>query len=66
VLGGYHLFKESASRVQAVIDRFRALGVQKVAPCHCSGAEAREMFQEEYGADYIDIRVGQQYTVGSP
>lgn len=64
VLGGYHLFRKSATEVETVINRFRALGVKKVAPCHCSGAQTRDMFQEEYGADYIDIRVGHQYTIG--
>ncbi len=64
MLGGYHLFKKSASEVQTVINRFRELGVKKVAPCHCSGAETRDMFQEEYGADYIDIHEGRRYTVG--
>jgi 7,8-dihydropterin-6-yl-methyl-4-(beta-D-ribofuranosyl)aminobenzene 5'-phosphate synthase len=32
--------------------------VEKVAPCHCSGERALELFQEAYGKGFIAIGVG--------
>ena len=49
VVGGCHLGRQSSSRINAVLDRLEKLGVQKVAPCHCSGDLARELFAQRYG-----------------
>ncbi len=56
-VGGFHFPKRS------VLDSFRELGVQKVAPCHCSGDEARGFFKEAYGDEYIDLGVGKEIVI---
>lgn len=48
VLGGFHLSGSSDSVLKEIISDFKRLGVQKVAPCHCSGDRCRELFREEY------------------
>lgn len=53
VLGGFHL-----GDGRAVIKEFKALGVQKVAPCHCTGDLAIGQFREEYKDDFIANGVG--------
>ncbi|MEA3346129.1 MAG: MBL fold metallo-hydrolase [Chloroflexota bacterium] len=58
VLGGFHLGSASRAQVADIIASFRRLGVQKAAPCHCTGERAIGMFAEEYGEDYIEIGVG--------
>lgn len=58
VLGGFHLLNLGASELKEVIKDFRDLKVQKAAPSHCSGDKTREMFQEEYGEDFISNGVG--------
>jgi len=58
VLGGFHLFAASDSELRNIIKDFRELGVQKAAPCHCSGDRCRELFKEEYGEDFIDNGAG--------
>ena len=58
VLGGFHLGGVSGRRVERIIADFRRLGVQKVAPCHCTGDRAIEIFAEEYGEDFIRVGVG--------
>lgn len=58
VLGGFHLGGTSDSQLRGIIKDFRGLGVQKAAPCHCSGDRCRELFQEEYGSDFIEVGVG--------
>ena len=57
-IGGFHLVWSSASEIQPVIDGFKRLGVARTAPCHCSGDEARQMFQQSYGDAYLKVGVG--------
>lgn len=58
VLGGFHLGGASRSRIAGIITAFREMGVQKVAPCHCTGDQALTMFAAEYGDDFIRNGVG--------
>jgi 7,8-dihydropterin-6-yl-methyl-4-(beta-D-ribofuranosyl)aminobenzene 5'-phosphate synthase len=64
VMGGFHLGGTSQRRVKAVIADFRQLGVQKVAPCHCTGDRAIRVFAEEYGDDFIETGVGMVLHIG--
>lgn len=48
----------------AVLDEFRRLGVERVAPCHCTGGSAIEMFATEYGEGFIRAGVGLVISVG--
>jgi len=58
VMGGFHLGGAGQAKIARIISDFRRLGVQKVAPCHCSGDRAREAFRQEYGEDFIPAGVG--------
>lgn len=58
VLGGFHLSGNSDSELREVINDFRRLEVQKVAPCHCSGDRCRELFKQEYKKNFIENGVG--------
>ena len=58
VLGGFHLGEASLDRVQRICETFRELGVQQVAPCHCTGEQAMRVIAEEFGDDYIPVGVG--------
>lgn len=55
-MGGFHLLEEQ--RLEGTVARLRELGLCRVAPCHCSGDPARELFAAEYGEDYLGIGVG--------
>lgn len=63
VVGGFHLGSAGRVQVEEIIARFRQLGVRQVAPCHCTGDEARAMFQEAYGPDYHACALGWQWPV---
>jgi len=58
VLGGFHLRDSGREDIQAVIGEFRRLGVERAAPCHCTGDRAIEMFSAAYGADFAKAGVG--------
>ena len=63
VMGGFHLGGASEATIEGIIEDFRELGVQKVAPCHCSGDLARSIFEREYGEDFIRVGVGSRLEV---
>jgi 7,8-dihydropterin-6-yl-methyl-4-(beta-D-ribofuranosyl)aminobenzene 5'-phosphate synthase len=51
VLGGFHLGNTSRREIEGIIAALRRLGVQQVAPCHCTGDRARRMFVDAYGTN---------------
>jgi 7,8-dihydropterin-6-yl-methyl-4-(beta-D-ribofuranosyl)aminobenzene 5'-phosphate synthase len=62
-VGGFHLKDKGDGEIAAIIADFRRLGVQKVAPCHCTGDRARAAFAQAYGDDYVAAGVGRAITV---
>jgi len=62
VLGGFHLLQDHAGSVRKIASQFQAMNVAHVAPTHCSGAEARTIFKEIYGENYLDCGVGRIIT----
>lgn len=65
VIGGFHLRSASRSHIEGIIANFRQMGVQRVAPVHCSGDQARQIFAQAYGEDCLLAGVGQVVVVGS-
>ena len=63
LLGGFHLGGASTSKIEAIIDSFGQLGVERVAPCHCSGDNARRLLRDHYGEGYIECGVGRRVTL---
>jgi 7,8-dihydropterin-6-yl-methyl-4-(beta-D-ribofuranosyl)aminobenzene 5'-phosphate synthase len=65
VLGGFHLRDATPDQIQTMITEFRRLGVERVAPCHCTGDRAIGMFAAAYGEDFIPAGVGRTIVVGA-
>ena len=63
VTGGFHLIEKDERLIKAIVGEFRRLGVNKVGPTHCTGGEAEDLFKDEYGNNFIDIKVGQTLEV---
>lgn len=64
VMGGFHLRDKDQAEITAILSDFRRLGVQKVAPSHCTGDLAIEMFAEEFEEDYLKAGAGRTIHVG--
>ena len=64
VIGGFHLSDRSRSDVQVVIEELLALGVRRIAPCHCTGAEATAEFEAAFGAGFVPCGVGTVIAIG--
>jgi 7,8-dihydropterin-6-yl-methyl-4-(beta-D-ribofuranosyl)aminobenzene 5'-phosphate synthase len=58
VIGGWHLSSVGKREIKGIIDAFQRMGIQKVAPCHCTGDRAMAMFKSEYGENFIKAGVG--------
>jgi 7,8-dihydropterin-6-yl-methyl-4-(beta-D-ribofuranosyl)aminobenzene 5'-phosphate synthase len=61
VVGGFHLGGASERRIKTIIEKLQGLGVQQVAPGHCAGDGAKDLFRSEYGKNYHDVGVGWQW-----
>ncbi|MBN1416128.1 MAG: MBL fold metallo-hydrolase [Bacteroidales bacterium] len=57
VAGGFH------RPPMAVVKKFRELGMQKVAPSHCTGDDVREAFAEEYKEDFVEYGIGKRIEI---
>lgn len=62
-IGGFHLSWAALKQMEPVISSFVRLGVDKAAPCHCSGDEARRLFEKGYGVNYIEVGVGKRISL---
>ncbi|HEX4839052.1 MAG TPA: MBL fold metallo-hydrolase [Rhabdochlamydiaceae bacterium] len=58
VLGGFHLFRRKRSEIDGIVNQFKALKVQIVAPCHCTGNWAMEQFQQAFQNSFYKIGTG--------
>ncbi len=63
VIGGFHLEWVTKGRIGSIIAAFQNDGIRYVAPTHCSGDKARQLFQQRYGQDYVDAGVGKTITL---
>lgn len=63
VMGGFHLGGKGEVEIEKIVSSFRKLGVSYAGPCHCSGDNARQLFKEEYGENFINVGVGRTITM---
>jgi len=58
VLGGFHLAGRSKGSVKEILNNFKQLHIKKVAPTHCTGEGAIDLFKEAYGDDFVESKTG--------
>lgn len=58
LMGGFHLLQSDESPLRAIAQRLVGLGVEKVAPTHCSGDLARAVFRDVFGTNCVEAGVG--------
>ena len=63
VLGGFHLIGKKPEEIQKIVTDLSNLS-RFVAPCHCSGDIARELFKQKFGNYYINAGVGKIIDCG--
>ncbi|MEA1964908.1 MAG: MBL fold metallo-hydrolase [Candidatus Aerophobetes bacterium] len=63
IMGGFHLSGTSKKKTDKIVNEFKKKGVERVAPCHCSGDLAREEFKRAYGNNFIPAGVGKKIEI---
>jgi 7,8-dihydropterin-6-yl-methyl-4-(beta-D-ribofuranosyl)aminobenzene 5'-phosphate synthase len=58
VLGGFHLLRHPEGEVKAIAQRMKALGVRRVAPCHCTGEKTIEILRAEFREGFVPVSAG--------
>ena len=58
VLGGFHMMGASESGCRETVKRLIELGVERIAPIHCSGDMIRSILEEEYPQNWLKCHVG--------
>lgn len=63
VLGGFHMFQQSADEIGPQIAALQKLNVKRVMPAHCSGDLAKQLFEQAYGSNFEPLGAGKVVTV---
>ncbi len=63
VVGGFHLSDRSNKEIGSIARALKRAGVQKTAPCHCSGAKASRIFKKIFGQNYIEAGLGSEIVI---
>ena len=58
IIGGFHLQRSGEEEINEVIQKIVDMDILSVAPTHCSGHLAGNMFREIFGSDYIEAGTG--------
>ena len=58
VVGGFHLFGKSKGELNEIVKTFKKMNVKFVAPCHCTGDSAIDLFSKIYSKNFIKTGVG--------
>jgi len=57
VMGGFHLVTTDPEQVKTIAGELRGL-TKYIAPGHCTGEKAQEIFKDVFKDDYIEIKTG--------
>ncbi len=64
VIGGMHLLRASAERLERTAAAVEEHGVDVLAPCHCTGAEALCLLGRRCAGRFQEVSVGWKLSVG--
>ena len=57
-LGGFHLCQSEDEAIASELQNLKSLGVEIIAPCHCTGFTGMDMARELWGSGFIETGVG--------
>ncbi len=62
VMGGFHIMNDLGTKTKKIVHGLKDLGVNFIAPSHCTGGGAIEIFSKAYGPKFINSGVGRIIT----
>ncbi len=63
VAGGFHLMRKPKNGVKEISDALKGLGVINLAPSHCTGEKATEIFRNEWGSNFRSLELGAEIEI---
>ena len=63
VMGGFHLMNKHPRNIDFLAGHLKKIGVAKVGPTHCSGAEAEDIFRAHYADKFLTMNAGETQLV---
>jgi 7,8-dihydropterin-6-yl-methyl-4-(beta-D-ribofuranosyl)aminobenzene 5'-phosphate synthase len=63
VLGGFHLLDKTEKEMDHIITDMKLLGIEKCGASHCTGEKQIKMFKDEFGANFIELGVGNSIAI---
>ncbi|MGB7055842.1 MAG: MBL fold metallo-hydrolase [bacterium] len=61
VTGGFHLVNATEEEIREISTTLRKVGVMNIAPSHCTGLSAMQIFEQEWGEQYLRLYLGDAY-----
>ncbi|MFW6137620.1 MAG: MBL fold metallo-hydrolase [Spirochaetota bacterium] len=66
ITGGFHLGGTSKAKIHNIIKDLNKLGVQKIAPSHCTGRKATSLFKQAWEKNFIQAGCGATISLPLP
>jgi 7,8-dihydropterin-6-yl-methyl-4-(beta-D-ribofuranosyl)aminobenzene 5'-phosphate synthase len=63
ITGGFHLTSASIEDIDRMISDLQTLGVEKIAPSHCTGEKAMVRFKDIWDKDFINGGCGAHFLI---
>jgi 7,8-dihydropterin-6-yl-methyl-4-(beta-D-ribofuranosyl)aminobenzene 5'-phosphate synthase len=61
--GGFHLHRSTEQEIIEISTKLKQLGVKKIAPSHCTGRTAMQLFEQEWGEHYLRLYLGNTHRL---
>jgi 7,8-dihydropterin-6-yl-methyl-4-(beta-D-ribofuranosyl)aminobenzene 5'-phosphate synthase len=59
--GGFHLRSLAHDEIRLISSRLQQEGVEQMAPSHCTGDNATEVFRQDWGKRFVSLRLGDSF-----
>lgn len=63
LLGGFHLLGKKKGNVREIAAELKEIGVERIAPCHCTGERAMAVLEETFGPSYVAVNLGSEIRI---
>jgi 7,8-dihydropterin-6-yl-methyl-4-(beta-D-ribofuranosyl)aminobenzene 5'-phosphate synthase len=59
--GGFHLRSSPQDEIESISSRLQHNGVEHLAPSHCTGDGAMDVFRQDWGKNYVSFDLGDSF-----
>ncbi|MBU1007107.1 MAG: MBL fold metallo-hydrolase, partial [Candidatus Omnitrophica bacterium] len=63
LIGGFHLKDTPVSRVKDIVEEIKNLGVDRIAPMHCTGRRAERLLKAAFKGNFLSVKEKRKYII---